>query len=310
MASAMLLIDADLLLHRTAAVTERDIDWGDSVSTIHCDHEEMKEIAKRGIKKIIEEVGMPHVKVMLVFSGENNFRKALCPNYKANRQGRKPVGYAVLKEWLMKSYPSKYHPGLEADDLMGIMQTCGKYGKSVIVSDDKDMLQIPGLLYRPGAQEMLTVSVTDGHRHHMMQTLCGDRADNYPGLPGCGDKTAEKILGDDPVLYWEYVIKAFEDKGLTEADALLQARLAKILQFTDYNTKTRKPILWTPSVKSTAPTVTKTSTSPAPPTKTPKSASPKVKATRQSTSRTTTRSGKSSRSRSSSKTNSTTESVT
>ena len=45
---------------------------------------------------------------------------------------------------------------------------------------------------------------------------------------------------------WEAIVKAFNKKGLTEADALKTARLAKILQNEDYNFKKKEPILWQP----------------------------------------------------------------
>ena len=267
MASAMLLIDADLLLHRTTAVTERDIDWGDGVSTIHCDHAEMQVLAKREIAKIIAGCGLPHVKIVLVFSGPNNFRKELDPSYKANRAGsRKPVGYSVLKDWLFKNYDCKVHPRIEADDLMGIMQTSGKLGKTMIVSDDKDMHQIPGLLYRPSEGVVKEISVNEAYRYHMLQTLCGDKADNYPGLPGCGEKKTEVILDCSPDDYWGSVVEAFEKAGLTYEDALLQARLSKILHVKDYDLKNRKPILWTPQIpkKKSVTIASSESTTPAP----------------------------------------------
>ena len=47
---------------------------------------------------------------------------------------------------------------------------------------------------------------------------------------------------------WSTVVKAFEDKGLTEDDALLNARLARILTIDDYDTTRQEPILWTPPV--------------------------------------------------------------
>ena len=45
---------------------------------------------------------------------------------------------------------------------------------------------------------------------------------------------------------WSTVVKAFTDKGLTEDDALLNARLARILTIDDYDTKEQTPKLWTP----------------------------------------------------------------
>ena len=46
---------------------------------------------------------------------------------------------------------------------------------------------------------------------------------------------------------WKTVVKAFTDKGMTEYDAILNARLAKILTIDDYDTEKQEPILWTPS---------------------------------------------------------------
>ena len=41
-------------------------------------------------------------------------------------------------------------------------------------------------------------------------------------------------------------MEAFEKKGLTEDDALLQARVARILRASDYDFKKKEPIMWTP----------------------------------------------------------------
>ena len=43
------------------------------------------------------------------------------------------------------------------------------------------------------------------------------------------------------------VVSAFKDKGLTEEDALVNARLARILTADDYDFDKRQPKLWSPS---------------------------------------------------------------
>jgi DNA polymerase-1 len=43
------------------------------------------------------------------------------------------------------------------------------------------------------------------------------------------------------------VVSLYAKAGLTEADALRQARLARILRWTDWDNKKKEPILWTPS---------------------------------------------------------------
>src|SRR5262249_40632645 len=121
-------------------------------------------------------------------------------------------------------------------------------GRKIIVSADKDMKTIPGEHYDPNKRELgvVTVSRLEADGYHMMQTLTGDTTDGYTGCPGVGPKKAEKILGDEPHLWWHRVVEAYDKAGLSEAEALTQARVARILRATDYDFKLKKPILWTP----------------------------------------------------------------
>ena len=93
----------------------------------------------------------------------------------------------------------------------------------------------------------------------MMQTLTGDATDGYVGVPGCGPKTAEKILQkalDEGTpwanpkqlreIYWKHVIAAYDKAGFGEEEALVQARVARILRAEDYDDIQKKVILWTP----------------------------------------------------------------
>jgi len=75
-----------------------------------------------------------------------------------------------------------------------------------------------------------------------MQTLMGDSTDNYKGCPKVGLKTAEKILAENST--WETVVAAFEKAGLSEEDALENARLARILRDGEYNNETGEVKLW------------------------------------------------------------------
>ncbi len=135
---------------------------------------------------------------------------------------------------------------LEADDAMGIYATA--HPGNVIVSPDKDMKQIPGKLYN--LEDNWVITEEEGAKWHMIQTLAGDQTDGYSGVPGIGVKRAETLF-DKEGYSWQTVIKAFEDKGLTEKDALLNARLARILTLDDYDTKRQEPILWTPELSLT-----------------------------------------------------------
>ena len=131
---------------------------------------------------------------------------------------------------------------LEADDAMGIYAT--QHPGNIIVSPDKDMRQIPGKLYNLETTQDITAE--EGAQWHYIQTLAGDQTDGYSGVPGIGVKRAETLFNKEGYS-WATVVKAFTDKGLTEDDALLNARLARILTINDYDTTRQEPKLWTPS---------------------------------------------------------------
>ena len=106
------------------------------------------------------------------------------------------------------------------------------------------MRQIPGQLYN--LDERFTVSSEQGAAWHLTQTLAGDQTDGYGGVPGIGVKRAETLFKNKGYS-WKTVVEAFKEKGLTEEDALTNARLARILTVDDYDFETKKPKLWTPT---------------------------------------------------------------
>lgn len=240
--SPTLLIDGDIVLHRVLNGNETDIDWGDGVSTLHSNHDDCKAMVRSLVKEWCKHFETKDYRIAI--SGTQNFRKTLAVDYKGQRTGRKPIGWKPLRDWLFATGKAKSIEGIEADDLMGIWATHGKLADPVIVSDDKDLRQIPGKVYAPRKGALYTVSEEEGFRFHLHQTLVGDRTDNYPGCPGVGEVRAARILDED--CSWSAVVSAFVSAGRDADFALVQARLAKILQFENFDFKKRKPILWRP----------------------------------------------------------------
>ena len=80
----------------------------------------------------------------------------------------------------------------------------------------------------------------------MIQSCAGDQTDGYSGVPGIGVKRAESLFKENGYS-WKTAVKAFTDKGLTEEDALVNARLARILTVDDYDFTRKQPKLWSPS---------------------------------------------------------------
>ena len=235
-----LLIDADLFLYQAAAAAEDEIDWGDDVWSLSSDLKEAKQIFQDKLSQIHDRLGTKEQ--ILCFSDRENFRRGVDPSYKSNRKKtRKPVGFKALVMWAKTTYKHYWKPALEADDCMGIMQT-SPGANTIIVSDDKDMKTIPGRLYRPMSDEMLTISFDEAQKHFFTQVLTGDPSDGYKGVPGIGAKRAEAALGNRPS--WGAVIHAYQKAGMTEQDALQQARLARILRWSEWDPANAKVKLW------------------------------------------------------------------
>ena len=86
---------------------------------------------------------------------------------------------------------------------------------------------------------------SEGAKWHLIQSLAGDQTDGYGGVPGIGIKRAEALFKDKGYT-WKAVVEAFTEKDLSEEEALVNARLAKILTVDDYDFKNKRPILWNP----------------------------------------------------------------
>lgn len=240
-----LLIDADYIVYKNAASCEIDIDYGDDVIVVQSRFTDLQRALLRDINKILTELNWTDDEgVILFFSDSTNFRKQIYPEYKGHRNRKKPCGYKRAINWLRDLYDVRIYPTLEADDALGIAQTAEPEAGHILVSPDKDMRQIPGRLYDL-TNPVVEVTPEEGRRWHLIQTLSGDQTDGYGGCPGIGIKKAEALF-DKHGESWETVVAAFEKAGLTEADALLNARLARILQATDYDHSTGTVRLWDP----------------------------------------------------------------
>lgn len=245
-----LLIDGDPVAYQCAfANQETSIDWGDGDGAeTSVDIDAALADVDSLISKYKSDLGVSNVVLTLSVATSTGWRRDVLPTYKANRNKVvKPLALEACRNHLATTWKAFMRPTLEADDILGILATSNKIvpGEKIIVSIDKDLLQIPGRVYRPREQEMIKVSREEADYLHLMQTLTGDTVDGYKGLPGCGAKGAAKVLaafGPE----WSTVVTAYEAKGFTEADALVQARVARICRSSDYDFKLKKVKLWNP----------------------------------------------------------------
>ncbi|QDP54774.1 MAG: putative ribonuclease H [Prokaryotic dsDNA virus sp.] len=245
-----LLIDADILIYKAAVRCEQEICWDEEneIWSLHADLKEAKHEVRDELSKLEEDLGA--ARVLLAFSSKRTFRHALYPAYKAaRRKVRKPVVLGPLRAWAKSQYESIEWPGLEADDVLGVLAKSHTIpadgGSKIVVSDDKDLESVPCYLYKPMKPELGIQRITypSARLFHLTQTLTGDSTDGFGGCPGVGPKRAEAILKKGT---WAEVVEAYESKGLNETEALLQARMAKILTPSLFNQNTNEVTLWNP----------------------------------------------------------------
>ena len=216
------LIDGDILLYRSAGSCEptKAKPWVEPAEIA---------IARMqfSIKTMLEALQVDQYKI---FVGEGKtFRNHLYSEYKAHRVKPKPTHYALLKDMLLKEYPTTLVTQIETDDRLGIEQT--NFGlASTICSIDKDLLQIPGYHYNFVKLDRTLVSPLDGIRTFYRQLVTGDATDNIPGYDGKLRSTIPQFLQVivDPINrmdnewdMYNYVLELYNSQLIMDRNAQL-----------------------------------------------------------------------------------------
>ncbi|WP_038031460.1 DNA polymerase I [Thermonema rossianum] len=142
------------------------------------------------------------------------FRHDSYEEYKAHRQ-EQPEGISVAIPYIKKLLQAMHIPilemdGYEADDIIGTLaKRAEKEGFQVyMMTSDKDYCQLVSehiFLYKPatktkpvevmGVPEVLKkFKIQEVKQVIDILALQGDSADNIPGIPGIGEKTAQKLI--------------------------------------------------------------------------------------------------------------------
>jgi DNA polymerase I len=241
-----LLIDADVLAFEASVVAEESIHWKDELWTVHAD---MALAKARVVNRIVEfQENLKTENVVLCLSDRANFRRKLNPDYKANRaKSRLPIILRQVKQWIIDELGGVLWANLEADDVISILATDKAMDEeTIVVSIDKDFKSVPGIFYDYNRGEYHHPTEEEADNYHLIQTIAGDHTDGYSGVPGVGVVKAQRML-EGCGYTWDTVVGAYEDKGMTEQDALMNAWMARLLRADNYcfRTNTIKR-LWTP----------------------------------------------------------------
>ncbi len=256
----VLLLDADTLVYSACTSVEQEIEWEPGFWTLHSDEEEAWGHFEAELRHIVNMTKATDVVMALSDYENERFRNVWFPQYKSNRAGgRKPMSFMAVRRRIEEAYETWIRPGLEGDDILGILSTNDAYRpgeKKIIVSLDKDMRTIPGLLVdynratksdAKNAWKPEVITPAMAQHFFFTQVLTGDSVDGYKGCPGVGAVGAAKILTEDVSDPWAAILVAYEKAGLSEGDAIINARMARILHSVDYNFEKKEPIPWQPS---------------------------------------------------------------
>jgi DNA polymerase-1 len=264
------LIDADILVYEAAYRAQQSIEWTLGEVSKYADYEDAIDLLDASLALIEHKVDADEMFLALTDNDRSlNFRRSVWPGYKAHRETKvttvddgRPLLYPELRQYVREEYKVFQKKGIEGDDTLGILATADLEWlptERVICSVDKDLNNVPGFHYNWRKHELGVYHVTEreADRNFLLQTLMGDASDGYPGIPGIGPKKADRILlacesdssefnASPQAFWWEAVVLAYQKENLSESYMLSQARCARILQATDWDTENQCPILWSP----------------------------------------------------------------
>ena len=207
------LVDADVFVYRAAWAANKE-DEATAIRTFD------SIVAEAVLLSECEEY-------QLYLTGKGNFRNkyAKTAPYKGNRKAvDPPIHKNALRSHALKNWDAILTVDEEADDAIAIEATKRGLLNSIMVTIDKDFLQIPGLHFNPVKKEKKVMDYWSATKFFYAQILTGDAVDNIIGIKGIGPVKAGKILEDcmtEQELYAECV-KAYQG----DADRVIEnARL-------------------------------------------------------------------------------------
>ncbi len=146
-------------------------------------------------------------------TGVGNFRSQIATRavYKGNRAASLPPTHLkAIRAHLIDKHKAIVSAQEEADDLLGIAMT--EFPDSVLVSIDKDLMQLPGRHYNFVTKEEVNVSPKEAVLNFYCQVLTGDSTDNILGLSGIGPVKAKRALENcnTPLQCWQKCVEMYK----------------------------------------------------------------------------------------------------
>lgn len=152
------------------------------------------------------------------------FRYEVYKEYKGNRKYLEQPKYLNdVKKHMISKYGFVYDVYYEADDLVYSYKLQNPDHEIIIVSPDKDILNLEGTHYNPRKNEYVSTIKEEAEEYFWRSMIVGDSADNIKGIKGIGPKGAENIIKNQKLFsnlrqtVLEEYCKVFgEEEGISE----------------------------------------------------------------------------------------------
>jgi len=202
--SKLVLIDGNAILHRAyhalpSTLTTRN---GEPINAVYG--------FVSMLLRIIQDLKPTHIAVAFDRK-EPTFRHKEFKEYQAHRPetDRELISQFEKVRDVISAFdiPAYDKAGYEADDILGTLAKQAKVDEIVIVTGDRDILQLVNnkvKVYLPirglseaqlmGKKEVVEKMGVKPGQIDDYKALVGDPSDNYKGVPGIGPKTAESLL--------------------------------------------------------------------------------------------------------------------
>lgn len=143
---------------------------------------------------ILTKTGATEYIGFLGVKGDKTFRHTIYPEYKGKRNTEPPPFFREVRKHLVSYWKFRFGPeGIETDDAVNITRL---KLKGVIVSHDKDLLQLEGLHFNARKMSWVDNTLLNEQEIYLFwkDMLTGQTGDNVKGVPGVGEKNASRIL--------------------------------------------------------------------------------------------------------------------
>lgn len=201
------IVDLDSMLHIIANVQYSAGNRDNSA--------DVRNHVRRFIANICTNATNKEVILLYQNTGHTNFRNIILPEYKSHREASDAI--KLWKSTILEAYAGAGALALnhiESDDAQNILARLIGLDRTVLVTSDKDIQQVPTMLYNPYKKNLKpedrwrSMSIYESNRFFWMQVLAGDPTDmpgELCGLEGVGMSKADKLC--DQQLPFQQIIQ-------------------------------------------------------------------------------------------------------